>query len=316
MDKLRFIEIKSELGAGTRGASLGPDAIKYVSLTKGNDLFSRYAISETPNENKRLFEKNTTPWGIRIEALYRVFEAHVKLVSDELKKCEYLVTLAGDHSTAAATIAGIRVAHPDKKLGVIWVDAHADLHSPYSTPSGNLHGMPLGMALGIDNLETKVHDPLDTTKLYWEKLKHIGGFQPKIFPEDLVFIGVRDTEEAEDKAIANHAIRNITVEEVREKGIPTSISIALNQLKACDIIYVSFDVDSMDPSISRGTGTPVDGGFTVEETRELLCGLVSDKRTIAFEIVEVNPCLDNKTNTMAEVAFDLLSDVVACLEKK
>lgn len=313
---LRILEIRSEIGAGTRGASLGPEAIKMASLNLQNDLFSRYPTKEVPNENELLFGPVLTPWGKRIEGLYKVFERYTSEVQSSFKKYDHLITLAGDHSTAAATIAGIRMSHPNKRLGVIWIDAHADLHSPYSTPSGNLHGMPLGISLGIDNLEHKEHEPVKTTKEYWEKLKSIGGINPKINPNDLVFIGVRDTEEAEKLAMKNQKIKNFEVDEVRKIGIQETIRQTLEQLKDCDILYVSFDVDSMDPAFSRGTGTPVEGGFNPEEVNELIIGLVKDKKTIAFEIVEVNPCLDDKKNTMAEIAFGILNNVVEVLEKK
>lgn len=313
---LRILEIRSEIGAGTRGASLGPEAIKFASLNNKSDLFVRYPTTEIKHNNDLLFGPVVTPWGKRIEGLYEVFERYTSAINDTLKQYSHFITLAGDHSTAAATIAGIRMHYPNKRLGVIWIDAHADLHSPYSTPSGNLHGMPLGIALGIDNLENKIHEPVKITKDYWERLKEIGGINPKIKPEDLVFIGVRDTEEAEEMAIKNQKIKNFSVDEVRNLGIEETVKQSLALLKNCDLIYLSFDVDSMDPSHSRGTGTPVENGFHPEEAKALISGICKDPKTITFEIVEVNPCLDDKKNKMAEMAFDILQTVVKIFEKK
>ncbi|MFZ5552206.1 MAG: arginase [Bacteroidota bacterium] len=316
MSLLSIIEIKSEIGAGTRGASLGPDAIKVAALNSGNDMFHKYRPVHVLTENHLLNTPITTPWGKRISALARIFDRSCKAVSSEMEKGKFVLVMAGDHSTAGATIAGIKKANPDKRLGVIWIDAHADLHSPYTTPSGNLHGMPLGTALGYDNLENKINEIKEETRQGWEKLKNTGGICPKIQPEDLLFIGVRDTEPAEDFIIREKKIKNITVEEVRKKGTKQIITEAKKYLDKCDIIYVSFDVDSMDPTISRGTGTPVPGGITIEEAHELNIGLAEWNKTVCFEIVEVNPCLDDKINKMAEVAFSIVEDVAEVIEKR
>ncbi|HRE75907.1 MAG TPA: arginase [Flavobacteriales bacterium] len=316
MNTLSIIEIKSEIGAGTRGASLGPDAIKVAALNKGDDLFFKNKPVHVLAENYLLHTPVTTPNGKRISGLVRIFERITKAVSTELEKGKFLLVMAGDHSTAGGTIAGIKKAHPDKRLGVVWVDAHADLHSPYTTPSGNLHGMPLATALGNDNLEDKINDIQEETRLGWEKLKNVGGISPKILPTDLVFIGVRDTEPAEDHVMVNNNIRNFKVNEVRQKGTAKVVQETLEYLKACDLIYVSFDVDSMDPEVSRGTGTPVAGGFTAEEAHEITAGLVSSSKCSVFEIVEVNPCLDDKINKMAETAFSIVKNIVAVADKK
>lgn len=316
MKLLSIIEIKSEIGAGTRGASLGPDAIKVAALNQGDDLFHKNRPQYVLTENHLLHNPVTTPKGKRISGLVRVFERVSKVVSTELEKGKFLLIMAGDHSTAGGTIAGIKKCYPNKRLGVIWIDAHADLHSPYTTPSGNLHGMPLATALGNDNLEDKINDIKDETRQGWEKLKNIAGISPKILPQDLLFIGVRDTEPAEDNVMKRQNIRNFKVEEVRKNGTKKIIEMCLDLLKECDMIYVSFDVDSMDPSISRGTGTPVEGGLTIEEAHELASGLVASPKVNCFEIVEVNPCLDDKINKMAEVAFSLVKTVVATAENK
>ncbi len=313
---LSIIEIKSEIGAGTRGASLGPDAVKVAALNSGNDLFFKHRPQHVLTENHLLHTSVTTPYGKRIAGLVRVFERVSKVVASELEKGKFALLLAGDHSTAGGTIAGLKRAFPDKRIGVVWIDAHADLHSPYSTPSGNLHGMPLATALGYDNLHHKVNEIREETRLGWEKLKNTGGMAPKILPQDLVFIGVRDTEEAEDYVIANAPIRKVEVAEVRQKGVQKIVEETLTHLAETDLIYVSFDVDSVDPSFSKGTGTPVPGGLEVEEASGLIKGLISDPKAICFEVVEVNPCLDDKVNRMAEMAFRIVEEVVQIVEKR
>lgn len=131
----------------------------------------------------------------------------VERVSDEvsstLAKGEFPIVLAGDHSTAAGTIAGIKAMYPKSKLGVIWIDAHADLHSPYTTPSGNMHGMPLAMALDEDNLEAKVNKLDQETINYWYQLKNVGKIAPKISYRDLVLISARDMERPEAALLKN-----------------------------------------------------------------------------------------------------------------
>jgi arginase len=218
---------------------------------------------------------------------------------------KFPIVLAGDHSTAAGTIMGIKAANPEKRLGVVWIDAHADLHTPYTTPSGNMHGMPLAMVTQLDNKDCQINEPGSETISYWEKIKKIGGDFPKIQPKDIVFISVRDTEEPEDYLIHHYGIKNFSTAEVRELGIEKVAAQALEILAECDQIYISFDVDSLDSSISVGTGTPVPNGLTVEEAINLNAELIKDKRVCCWEIVEVNPTLDTE-NTMAEIAFEVL----------
>ena len=197
------------------------------------------------------------------------------------------------------------MANPDRRLGVIWIDAHADLHSPYTTPSGNMHGMPLAISLAEDNTKQKVHQPDANVVEKWNQLKKLGDIQPKILPQDLVFIGLRDTEKQEDEIIKKHGIKVITVQEVRKRGVEQVVRQALLTLQACDDIYISFDVDSLDSSISRGTGTPVANGLKEREAEDLMASLMQNHKICCFEITEVNPTLD-KENLMAEIAFNIL----------
>ncbi len=305
MEQVKLIESKSEIAAGTRGASLGVDALKTACLDKGSDYFALYDAVEVENENDLLFEGFHYEHAKYIDGVLIMEERLCEATFNTLKEGSFPIILAGDHSTAAGSICGIKKAYPDKRLGVIWIDAHADLHSPYTTPSGNMHGMPLAMVCGIDNLECKINDPSPEVLEYWEKLKNVGLSGPKVNPGDLVFIAIRDTEEPEDILIDKYNILKIKTDEVKQKGVKLVAEEALNALRDCDMIYISFDVDSMDSNISEGTGTPVPNGLTVEEAKALNAALIVNKKVVAWEMVEVNPTLDS-LNLMAENAFDIL----------
>jgi arginase len=302
---IRIIEVKSEIGAGTRGASMGIDAIKIAALDFGSPFFKKFKATEIPTENHLLLEPVVHDYAKRIKGIYSLNERIAKEIDKTLKRDEIPIVLAGDHSSALGTISGIRMAYPAKRLGVIWIDAHADMHSPYTTPSGNMHGMPIAGILGEDNKDRQQNKPDDETIEYWEKLKNLGGIAPKIQYNDLVFIALRDFEPAEEHLIKNNKVRVFTLPEIRKKAVERIAIEALNYLDHCDLIYVSFDVDSMDSRISSGTGTPVPNGITEKEAGNLIYYIMRSKKICCFEMVEINPTLD-KENLMAENAFEIL----------
>ncbi|UJP63467.1 arginase [Mongoliitalea daihaiensis] len=305
MRNIKLVEVRSEIAAGTRGASLGIDALKIASLDKTSDFFTKFEPVHVADANNFLFRGNKYPHAKYIDGVYHVLKNVYSTIETLRLEKMFPIVLAGDHSTAAGTIMGIKAAHPQLRLGVIWIDAHADLHTPFTTPSGNMHGMPLAMCIQTDNLDCQVNQPSEDTLLFWDKIKVIGGDYPKVYPKDIVFISVRDTEQPEDYLIDKYGIKNFKTEEVREKGVSQIAQEALEILKDCDQIYISFDVDSLDSSISVGTGTPVPNGLTVDEALNLNAKLIKDKRVCCWEIVEVNPTLDTE-NLMAENAFDIL----------
>lgn len=302
---IKIIEVKSEIGAGTRGASMGVDAIKIAALDFGSAFFKRYKTVEIPNENHLLLEPVVNDYAKRIKGIYNLNERIAKEIQKTLKADQVPIVLAGDHSSALGTISGIRMAYPEKRLGVIWIDAHADLHSPYTTPSGNMHGMPLACVLGEDNKDKQQNKPDDETVEYWEKLKHMGGIFPKINYEDLVFVALRDYEPQEEYLIKKNKVRIFNLQEIRKKAVERVAIDSLNYLDHCDLIYVSFDVDSMDSRISSGTGTPVPNGVTEKEAGNLIYYIMRSKKIVCFEMVEINPTLDRE-NLMAENAFEIL----------
>jgi len=311
MESVILIENKSEIGAAKWGAGMGLDALKTVAKTLQDQFFSQYPSVKIQDENDTIFEETPHRYARRIDKILTICERLSSEVEVQLKDAKkFPVVISGDHSPAAGTIAGIRKAFPDKRIGVIWIDAHADIHTPYTTPSGNMHGMPLCVSLGIDHKEHQLHEPKQETIELWEKFKKLGGEGPDISPRDLVYIGVRDTEPAEDELMEIHHMKNYTVDNFRQLGVEKMGKEIEDYLSACDIVYVSFDVDCLDSSISVGTGTPVPGGFWAHEAEKIVKEVLKNPKVICFEMVEINPTLDNKGNKMAEMAFDILKIAV------
>lgn len=308
--KIAYIINPNELGAGTRGASLGPAALQVAAWKKGSSLFGdapQYHITEVNHLLDKVSQKS---FAKNIDGVITVFESLKVQLQSIFESKHFPIVLAGDHSSAGGTIAGIAAAHPDKTLGVVWIDAHGDLHSPYTTPSGNIHGMPLATALAEDNLACKSNEVDSETAAKWNELKNCGGKSPKLLAENLVFVAVRDTEEQEEAIIERKHIKNFPVAEVKKLGVAAVASEILQKLDACDIIYISFDVDSMDPDLtSYGTGTPVADGLSPKEAQDLILNLLSSPKVVCFEMVEINPCLDEKKNLMAETALEILEQI-------
>ncbi len=284
---------------------MGVDAIKIASLDFGSDYFKKYQSVDIKTENQMLYEPSRSNYARRGKGVLATCERVSEAVKSVLKEDNFPIILSGDHSSAAGTIAGIKMAYPESRIGVVWIDAHADLHSPYTTPSGNMHGMPLAASLGEDNLLQRVNNVDDNTKEFWERFKHIGEISPKIRYDNLVYVCLRDYEQQEDFLIKQHRVRVITTDEINNYGIDKAAREVLYAVEPCDYIYISFDVDAMDSSISKGTGTPVPNGITEKQAASLILRLLQDEKVCCFEIAEVNPTLD-KENTMAENAFEIL----------
>lgn len=312
MKNIKLIEVPSEIGAGTRGASLGTEAIKIAALDYMSNFFVHFPSEKVETENHLLFEPIFSPYAKRLNGILSMTEKISKAVMESMKNNFFPLVMSGDHSNAIGTIAGIKAALPDSRLGVIWIDAHADLHTPYTTPSGNIHGMPLAASIGEDNTESKVHDLDEKTQKQWEQLKNTGKKNPKVLGEDVVFISLRDYEREEKFLIEKYGMKIITTSEVRRKGIESVVKSTLRFLNECTHIYVSFDVDSLDSSISKGTGTPVSNGLREREADDLVSKLMQNRKICCFEITEVNPTLD-KENLMAEIAFNILQRSVNVL---
>lgn len=311
---IKLIKNRSDIGAGTRGSDMGIDAIEIAAINQNSEYFNQYEFEDVKTHNESVYDKNQSTFAKRIEHVVEQCTRVCYAVKKNLEANFFPIVLSGDHSSALGTISGIKAAYQEQSLGVIWIDAHADLHSPYSSPSGNIHGMPLSAAIANDNLEHQINEIATDTIEQWEKMKNIGYQGAKVLAENVIYFGVRDTEEAEDKQIKKLKIRNYKVDEVRFRSVKTCVEEALIKLAHCDIIYISFDVDSMDCDlISYGTGTPVPRGFDQYEIIAIINQIIESKKVVCIEIVEVNPLLDNKGNKMAETAFQVLEAITTTI---
>jgi arginase len=316
MSDIRIVFNPSEIGAGTRGASLGLEALRIAGWNKKSSLLNELPPAIVETNNDILYEPDPNPNAHYLAQIREVYENTAEKVVPVIESGAFPLMIGADHSVAGGTIAALKKAWPESRIGVIWIDAHADLHTPYTSPSGNVHGMPLATVLGEDNTQVKANDPLPETVEEWNTIKQLWGISPKILHEDLIFYGVRDTESQEDALIARKGIRNFTVDEVRNHSISQAVNETVERLKNCDKVYISFDVDSMDPDVvSHGTGTPVPNGFTPQESVTLIKLLFEKLPVCCFEMVEINPTLDEKRNTMGETAFDILEQVVTFIRQ-
>ncbi len=312
MKNVKIITVESDFGAGTRGAKLGPQAL--VKTLKKNDpaFGSSYPVKQiiTPepegfdiDDNAKNIETVTDVQLRAMQAIHEVFEAgHLPFV------------FTGDHSNGLAGISALKNRYPNDCIGVIWIDAHADMHTPYTSPSGNLHGMPLAAALGLGSNRKNKNKVSDYIAERWNALLTLGDkkVNPKLKPADLVLIDTRDLEEEERNYITEQNIKCFTPAYKESLGIETIIAQTCEYLAHCDHLLVSFDVDSLDPTVSYGTGTPVPGGLSKEEAVNLLLGFVGHPKLRLLEITEINPIFD-RNHPMEEVAASIVEQIMPTL---
>jgi arginase len=307
---IKLLKNRSDIGAGTRGSDMGIDALEIAAINQEDDFFHRHLFEDIATHNETIYQKNNNSFAKRIDHVVQQCERVCHSVSTNLQKGYFPIVLSGDHSSALGVISGLKKANPDKKIGVVWIDAHADLHSPYTSPSGNIHGMPLAAAMNLDNLDCRINQVSKETVDSWQQLKNIGEKGPKMAPEHLVYFGLRDFESAEESLINQFDIMHFKVEQMRHVGLDDCVQRAILHLQSTDIIFISFDVDSLDcDQISYGTGTPVKSGFTSEEALFIIELVISTGKVACLEVAEINPLLDNKGNKMAETAFGILAQV-------
>lgn len=307
-ERFKVITVESDFGAGKKGAALGPQALLNQLQSQNFSAFDVFNYTRlVPQE---LPPSTETPYGKNIENIKNFQEKIVLNIQDILKLEKIPFIISGDHSSANALISGIKDYHANSRVGVIWIDAHADLHSPYTTPSGNIHGMPIAALMGQDHKEMGRNQPKEVTRQTWEVLKKLGRrrISPKIQGRDIVFIALRSTELEEERIITKEEIKTFRPHDIRMLGIEQVAHQTLNHLRNCDCIYVSFDVDSLDSSISVGTGTPVEDGLTLEQAAYLLKTFGSEEKLLGFEITEINPVIDT-VHPMHEVIAGLLKGV-------
>ncbi len=291
---VNLIGFPMDLGADRRGVDMGPSALRIAGISQqlqslGYQIIDDGDISIQIRERQKI--KN--PKLKYLDEILKTSTLLAEKVEKALMQNHFPLCIGGDHSMGLGTIAGIAsYCRKNKlKLGVIWIDAHADMNTDKTTPSGNIHGMPLAASLGLGN----------------KKLVNFLGFAPKLDSENCVLIGVRSIDEFEKKIIKQSNVLVYTMSDVDKIGIHRIIARVLNQFQEkVDHIHVSFDLDSVDPALAPGVGTPVAGGLSYRESHLLMesiaeCGCMS-----SLEVTEVNPILDEK-NKSAEFAADLIA---------
>lgn len=290
--RIEIIGAPSTFGQKKLGVNLGPDAIRYAGLLSrlkkmGLDVIDKGNI-EVPTLDVEKF--NSDQEGLRnYDEIVTVSENLSKATSEIVEKGNFPLTLGGDHSIAVGSISGISQHY--ENLGVIWYDAHGDLNVPEESPSGNIHGMPLRILAGDGP----------------DELVNINDFTPKVKPENIVLIGMRDLDEGERKYIKDKNIKTFTMADIDRFGIQEVIERSLEYLKSRNIdgLHFSLDVDALDPAETPGTGTRVMGGLSYRESHFALELLNESKLVTSMDLVEVNPLIDNSNHT-AEQAVALL----------
>lgn len=300
MKKLDIIGASTAFGQPKLGVDLGPDAIRYAGIhqtltdlgyevnDKGN-INSDYSINVSEHSKKE--ESNL----LNFDGIMNFNEHLAKEVDESVGKGHFPLVLGGDHSLSIGSLAGISKHY--ENLGVIWYDAHGDLNDSRTSPTGNIHGMPLAVSCGVGH----------------ESMINLYNDGVKVKPENVVLIGMRDLDEGEKEYIKENNILTFTMMDIREKGIKTVIEETIAYLKdKTDGIHLSLDVDGLDPLETPGTGTPVDGGLSLSETQIAMKMLHESERVTSMDLVEVNPLLDDKNKTAVkavEIAAHLFGKV-------
>ncbi|MCF6139431.1 arginase [Pseudalkalibacillus berkeleyi] len=276
-----ILGVPMDLGQMRRGVDMGPSAMRYAGLIErleniGYDVEDHGDVEIPQREKVASTETN-------LKNLQGVIEASTLLANGVDKIIEdghFPLVLGGDHSIAIGTLAGVSKHY--KNLGVIWYDAHGDLNTSDTSPSGNIHGMPLAVSLGIGH----------------EKLKDIGGYGPKVKPENIVIIGARSLDEGERELIREKGIKVYTMHEIDRMGMSKVMEEAIEYVsKDTDGVHLSLDLDGLDPAEAPGVGTPVLGGISYRESHLAMEMLEEAKIITSAEFVEVNPILDDKNKT-------------------
>lgn len=286
-NRVSIIGVPMDLGQGRRGVDMGPSAIRVANLGArlrelgyevedlGNVEVVQPESIPLHNDKQRFLPEIT-------DTCQRV----AKLVSQVLENGRLPLILGGDHSISMGTIAG-SASHfhaQDRKLGVIWIDAHADMNTPETSPSGNIHGMPLATCIGMGD----------------ETLTQLGGFCPKVQAKNVALVGIRSVDSQERINVRKSGVMSFTMRDIDERGMRSvmdeAIRIASN---GTDGIHVSLDLDAVDPSEAPGVGTPVKGGLSYREAHLALEMIADSRKLVSIDCVEVNPVIDEANRTAA-----------------
>jgi arginase len=298
--KVKIIGVPMDLGAGRRGVDMGPSAIRIAGINQAI-AFQGFEVSDAGNVHVHPPESMTAtnPRAHYLKEISEASEELAQMVEAALSDDAIPVVLGGDHSIAIGSVAGVASYYQKQgqKIGIVWLDAHSDVNTPESTPSGNIHGMPLAALLGRGSKE----------------LTHIAGFAPKVLPENVVIIGARSVDPPERELLKELNIRVITMSELDERGMATVMKEAVEiATKGTVGFHVTMDMDFIDPFYAPGVGTPERGGATYRESHLAMEKLADSGKVLSVEITEVNPLFDTSNQT-ATLAVEL---ILSALGKK
>ncbi|MCF6226238.1 MAG: arginase [Xanthomonadales bacterium] len=293
MSDIQIIGVPMDLGASRRGTDVGPSAMRVAGLGQELKRMGYQVLCEidiaVPSMETRTTESRNARFKTEILA---VCVDLAETVAASLKAGNIPLVIGGDHSIAMGTVAGVagHYRQQNENIGLIWFDAHGDMNIPSSSPSGNIHGMPLAHILGIGD----------------EELANIGGFIGKVKPENVALVGIRDLDQRERKIIRDSGIHAYTMREIDERGMAAVAKEILSVVnKDTAGFHLSFDVDGCDPSVMPGSGTLVPGGISYREAHLLLEYCADSGKMTSMELVELNPLLDQK-NISAERSVRLV----------
>lgn len=314
---IEFIEIYSDIGAGKHGT------------THGVAMLSKHCEQRYPDAPVHKIYANhdastpAHPSAKYIETLLPFFaDTLVPQLSNRLAQAQnqrFPIIISGDHSNAIGNLAAFMNHHRDQRIGVVWIDAHADLHSVLTTPSGNMHGMPLATALRLDNTDCQINTLDETAADYWHKLKSLSSHDG-ILPSDVFFLGLRSYEPPEAHLITEHQMFAYSA-----KGTPIAggdcqsldaiLDAMIDKLAGLDAVYVSFDVDALDETLIPATGTPEPDGYQADEVRRIFERILPLDNVKLFEITEFNPTLDNDSDKHRTI-FGLLDHALKLIHQR
>ncbi len=290
---LAIVGVPMDLGQARRGVDMGPSAVRYAGLAQRLEGLG-YSVEEAGDITVPVRDTLSPAGGVDyLPEVVRVCEAVFERARELMGNGRLPIFLGGDHSIALGTIAG---ATSMSKCGVLWVDAHGDFNTPQTSPSGNVHGMPLAALCGLGD----------------DKMVNLGGTGAKLRPDQVVAIGIRDLDRQERTALVEHGMTLYTMRDIDEKGIARVTHDALDQLGRYgryDRLHVSLDMDSLDPTEAPGVGTPVAGGLSYREAHLLMEVVAEDGRLGSLDVVEINPILDQRNET-ARLAVELVASLM------
>ena len=294
---LTIIGVPLDLGSGRRGVDMGPSAVRVADLN-GRVASLGYEVMDAGDVPVSIAE--TLHYGDShskfLNEILQACEHLARLVEETLGKAQLPIVLGGDHSIAIGTLAGVAKHFHGRQdnVGLIWFDAHADFNTPQSSPSGNVHGMPLAASVGVGP----------------ERLTHFYGIDPKIKPQNAVLVGVRDIDAQEKELLASSAVRVFTMRDIDERGMRSVVeeAIRIASLHTAGLA-VSWDMDFLDPAFAPGVGTPVKGGASYREAHLAMEMIADTNRLVSLELVEVNPVLDHM-NTTAALGVELIQSAL------